>query len=73
MNAVTWKQVDISDETEELIKASIAPSTIQTYRRAVQQLEIWLDGRTLSGQLTRKTTSRGCIRTENRRRQSVEL
>ena len=36
MNAETWKQVDISDETEELVKASIAPSTIQTYRRAVQ-------------------------------------
>ena len=51
MNAETWKQVDISDETEELVKASIAPSTIQTYRRAVQQLEIWLDGRTLSDNL----------------------
>ena len=51
MNALAWNQVDISDETEELVKASIAPSTIETYRRAVQQLEIWLDGRTLSDSL----------------------
>ena len=48
MNASTWKQVVINDETEELVKASIAPSTVETYRFAMQQLEIWLDGRTLS-------------------------
>ena len=48
MNASAWNQVVISDETEELVKASIAPSTIKTYRLAMQQLEIWLDGRTLS-------------------------
>ena len=51
MNALTWDQVDISDETEELVKASTAPSTIETYRRAMQQLDIWLDGRSLSDNL----------------------
>ena len=51
MNALTWNQVAISDETEELVKASIAPSTVKAYRRAVQQLEIWLDGRSLSDNL----------------------
>ena len=51
MNASTWEQVDISDETEELVKASTAPSTIETYRRAMQQLEIWLDGRSLNDNL----------------------
>ena len=51
MNALTWNLVAISDETEELVKASIAPSTVKAYRRAVQQLEIWLDGRSLSDNL----------------------
>ena len=51
MNALTWSQVAISDETEELVKASIAPSTVKAYRRAMQQLEIWLDGRSLSDNL----------------------
>ena len=51
MNALTWSQVAISDETEELVKASIAPSTVMAYRRAMQQLEIWLDGRSLSDNL----------------------
>ena len=51
MNASTWKQVVINDETEELIKASIVPSTVETYRLAMQQLEIWLDGRSLSDNL----------------------
>lgn len=48
MRALTWDQVAISDETEELVKASTAPSTVETYRRAMGQLEIWLDGRSLS-------------------------
>ena len=51
MKAPTWKQVVISDETEELVKASIAPSTVKTYRLAMQQLEIWLDGRSLNDNL----------------------
>ena len=51
MSALTWDQVAISDETEELVKASAAPSTVETYRRAMQQLEIWLDGRSLSDNL----------------------
>ena len=51
MNALTWDQVAISDETEELVKAGTAPSTIETYRRAMQQLEIWLDGRSLNDNL----------------------
>ena len=41
----------ISNETEELVKASLAPSTVETYRLAMQQLEIWLDGRSLSDNL----------------------
>ena len=51
MKAPAWKQVVISDETEELVKASIAPSTVETYRLAMQQLEIWLDGRSLNDKL----------------------
>lgn len=33
------------------MKASIAPSTVEAYRRAMQQLENWLDGRALSDNL----------------------
>ena len=51
MNASTWNHVTISDETEELVNASIAPSTVETYRLAMEQLEKWLDGRTLSDNL----------------------
>ena len=51
MSALAWNQVAISDETEELVKAGTAPSTIKTYRLAMQQLEIWLDGRSLSDNL----------------------
>ena len=51
MNASTWDQVDITDETEELVKASTAPSTIETYRHVMQQLDIWLDGRSLNDNL----------------------
>ncbi len=51
MNASAGNQVTISDETEELVNASIAPSTVETYRLAMQQLEKWLDGRTLSDNL----------------------
>ena len=51
MKASTWNQVVISDETEELVKASIAPSTVKTYRLAMQQLEIWLEGRSLNDSL----------------------
>ena len=41
----------ISNKTGKLVKASIAPSTIETYRLAMQQLEIWLEGRSLSDNL----------------------
>ena len=51
MKASTWNQGVISDETEELVKASIAPSTVETYRLAMQQLEIWLDERSLNDNL----------------------
>ena len=51
MNTLTWNQVAISDETEELVIASTAPSTVDTYRRAMQHLERWLDGRSLSDNL----------------------
>ena len=42
MKVSTGNQVVISDETEELVNASIAPSTVKTYRLAMQGLEIWL-------------------------------
>ena len=51
MNASAWNQVIISDETEELVKASLAPSTVETYRLAMQQLEKWLEGRILNDNL----------------------
>ena len=51
MNESGQKQVAVNDETEELVKTSIAPSTVETYRLAMQQLEIWLDGRSLSDSL----------------------
>lgn len=51
MNSLTWNQVAISDDTEELVIASTAPSTVETYRRAMQQLERWLDGRSLNDNL----------------------
>ena len=36
---------NISDQTQALIKATVAPSTIKTYQHALQQFKIWLDGR----------------------------
>ena len=51
MNASVWNQANISDETEELVKASLAPSSVETYRLAMQQLEKWLDGRVLNDNL----------------------
>ena len=51
MNESGWNHLVVSDETEGLVKASIAPSTVETYRLAMQQLEIWLDGRSLSDNL----------------------
>ena len=51
MEASAGNQVVINDETEELVKASIASSTVETYRLAMQPLEIWLDGRVLNDNL----------------------
>ncbi len=51
MKASVWNQANISDETEELVKASLAPSTVETYRLAMEQLEKWLDGRVLNDNL----------------------
>ena len=51
MNTLTWNQVAISDETEELVIASTAPSTVETYQRAMGQLDRWLDGRSLNDNL----------------------
>ena len=51
MNKSGRNHLVISDETEGLVKASIAPSTVETYRLAMQQLEIWLAGRSLSDNL----------------------
>ena len=51
MNESGQKQIAVNDETEELVKTSIAPSTAETYRLAMQQLEIWLEGRSLNDNL----------------------
>ena len=48
MNKSGQNHLAVSDKTGKLIKASIAPSTAETYRVAMQHLEIWLDGRSLS-------------------------
>ena len=51
MNESGRNHITISDETKELVNASVAPSTINTYRHAMKQLEIWLDGHPLSDSL----------------------
>ena len=48
MNESEQNHVAISDKTGRLVEASTAPSTVETYRLAMQQLEIWLDGRSLN-------------------------
>ena len=40
--------LQLPEETETLIKASIAENTLKAYQRALQSLTIWLSGRTLS-------------------------
>ena len=51
MNKSGQNHLAVSDKTGKLIKASIAPSTVKTYRLAMQHLEIWLDGRSLNDNL----------------------
>ena len=41
----------LSEETESLIKASVAENTLKAYRRALHALERWLAGRSLSDEL----------------------
>ena len=43
--------LQLPEETESLIKASIAENTQKAYQRALQSLETWLSGRTLSDAL----------------------
>ena len=43
--------LQLPDETETLIKASIAENTLKAYQRALQSLTVWLAGRTLSDAL----------------------
>ena len=40
--------LQLPEETESLIKASIAENTLKAYQRALQSLTAWLSGRTLS-------------------------
>lgn len=51
MNESSRIQTAISEETEDLVKARIAPNTVTAYRHAMQQLEVWLNGRSLSDNL----------------------
>ena len=43
--------IRLPEETETLIKASIAENTLKAYQRALQNLTTWLSGRTLSDAL----------------------
>ena len=43
--------LQLPEETETLIKASIAENTLKAYQRALQNLTTWLSGRTLSDAL----------------------
>ena len=43
--------LQLPEETETLIKASIAENTLKAYQRALQSLTVWLAGRTLSDAL----------------------
>ena len=43
--------LQLPEETEFLIKASIAENTQKAYQRALHGLETWLSGRTLSDAL----------------------
>ena len=43
--------LQLPEETESLIKASIAENTLKAYQRALQSLTTWLAGRTLSDAL----------------------
>ena len=43
--------LQLPEETETLIKASIAENTLKAYQRALQNLTVWLSGRTLSDAL----------------------
>ena len=43
--------LQLHEETESLIKASIAENTLRTYQRALQSLTVWLSGRILSDAL----------------------
>ena len=43
--------LQLPEETESLIKASVAENTLEAYQRALQSLTTWLSGRTLSDAL----------------------
>ena len=51
MNKSGRNHLVISDETGEAVKTRIAPNTVKTYQLAMQQVEIWLEGRSLSDDL----------------------
>ena len=48
MNQRQATDLDISTETRDLIKRSIAPNTERAYKTATQKLEAWLDGQNLT-------------------------
>ena len=43
--------LQLPEETQSLIKASVAENTLKAYQRALQSLTVWLSGRTLSDAL----------------------
>lgn len=45
------KSLQLPEETETLIKASVAENTLKAYQRALQSVTVWLAGRTLSDTL----------------------
>ena len=59
MNAIVNTETNditlqLPEETESLIKASMAENTRKAYQRALQNLTAWLSGRTLSDCLVSK-------------------
>ena len=57
--------LQLPEETASLIKASIAENTQKAYQRALQSLETWLSGRTLSDALLANYITRTCTRQAN--------
>ena len=52
--------LQLPEETETLIKASVAENTLKAYQRALQSLTAWLCGQTLSDALLANYITHRC-------------